>query len=302
MFAKSFVALIALAGALSVNAAPTSLEERAAAVTTLTAAQVAAYMPYSYYAATAYCQPATTMAWTCGTNCNANSAFKPVASGGDGSSVQFWYVGYDSSLGTVIVGHQGTDTSHIEPILTDANAIFGTLDTSLFPGVGSTVMVHTGFRDAHKKSATSVLSAVQTAISRYGAKKVTVVGHSLGGAIAHLSSIYLPLHLGSGISYKLVTYGAPRVGNQAFVDYVNSHVADRSRIDNKRDLVPILPGRFLGYAHITGEKHIVDSGAWVDCPGQDSTDSQCTIGYVPNILAGQDGDHAGPYDGVRMGC
>jgi hypothetical protein len=66
MFAKSFVALIALAGALSVNAAPTSLEERAAAVTTLTSAQVAAYKPYSYYAATAYCQPAQTLAWTCG--------------------------------------------------------------------------------------------------------------------------------------------------------------------------------------------------------------------------------------------
>lgn len=36
--------------------------------------------------------------------------------------------------------------------------------------------------------------------------------------------------------------------------------------------------------------------------GQDNTNSQCTIGTVPNIFEGRDGDHAGPYDGVFMGC
>lgn len=30
--------------------------------------------------------------------CDANPSFKPVDAGGDGSSVQYWYVGYDSSL------------------------------------------------------------------------------------------------------------------------------------------------------------------------------------------------------------
>ncbi|KAJ6547865.1 hypothetical protein B0H10DRAFT_1969465 [Mycena sp. CBHHK59/15] len=44
-------------------------------------------------------------------NCDANPGFHPVASGGDGDAVQFWYVGVDSTLGTVIVAHQGTDPS-----------------------------------------------------------------------------------------------------------------------------------------------------------------------------------------------
>lgn len=57
--------------------------------------------------------------------CNSNPGFKPVASGGDGAIVQYWYVGYDTTLAvstltsrresriyhlykTVIVGYQVT--------------------------------------------------------------------------------------------------------------------------------------------------------------------------------------------------
>ena len=31
-------------------------------------------------------------------DCDANSAFHPVAAGGDGDKVQYWYVGYDTAL------------------------------------------------------------------------------------------------------------------------------------------------------------------------------------------------------------
>ena len=106
------LALVALAAGLSVKAAPT-LEGRS--ITTLSAAQVSAYKPYTFYASTAYCNPANTLAWNCGgnvtrktepfvdltqvsANCNANPTFHPVASGGDGAIVQYWYVGYDSTI------------------------------------------------------------------------------------------------------------------------------------------------------------------------------------------------------------
>ena len=64
-------------------------------------------------------------------NCAANPGFRPVASGGDGASVQYckapsgvWgalltlglypgYVGYDPQLSTVIVAHQGTSPSEM---------------------------------------------------------------------------------------------------------------------------------------------------------------------------------------------
>ena len=46
-------------------------------------------------------------------NCNANPGFITEASGGDGGSTQFWFVGYDPTLQEVIVSHQGTDTSNM---------------------------------------------------------------------------------------------------------------------------------------------------------------------------------------------
>lgn len=54
-----------LAGAATVQGAP-ALEARQAAITTLTAAQVASFKTYTYYASTAYCKPAATLAWNCG--------------------------------------------------------------------------------------------------------------------------------------------------------------------------------------------------------------------------------------------
>ncbi|RDB18531.1 Lipase [Hypsizygus marmoreus] len=290
--------LSALLGSVAVSAAPSLVARQS--ISTLTAAQVTAYKPYTRYASSAYCKPANTLAWNCGTNCNANPTFKPVASGGDGSSTQFWYVGYDPTLKTVIVGYQGTDASKILPVVTDADFFLMPLSSSLFPGISSSIQVHNGFGDAQAKSATAVLAAVRSALSNNGASKVTVVGHSLGGAIALITSVYLPLYL-PGVTFKTVTYGMPRVGNQAFADYLDSH-ADVSHINNQDDIVPIVPGRFLGFAHPKGEKHIVDSNAWIDCPGQDNTNSQCTIGYVPNIFSGDTGDHSGPYDGINMGC
>lgn len=58
-----------------------------------------------------------------------------------------------------------------------------------------------------------------------------------------------------------------QVGNEAFANYVDAHVTSLNHINNKKDLVPILPGRFLGFHHPSGEVHIQESNAWVACPG-----------------------------------
>lgn len=91
-----------------------------------------------------------------------------------------------------------------------------------------------------------------------------------------------------------------QVGNQDFADYVDSKVS-LSRVNNKEDFIPIIPGRSLGYHHPSGEVHIQDSDTWKACPGQDNTNAACTVGDVPNIFVGDVLDHVGPYDGVIMG-
>ena len=105
-------------------------------------------------------------------------------------------------------------------------------------------------------------------MSRHSTKSVTIVGHSLGAALALLDAVYLPLHLPAGTTFRTVGYGMPRVGNQAFANYVDSHVTSLTHINNKEDPVPILPGRFLGFVHASGEVHIMDNNQWVACPGK----------------------------------
>jgi len=175
------------------------------------------------------------------------------------------------------------------------------LDATFFPGVSSSIEVHNGFGDEQTKTAASVLAAVQQGMSKFGATKVTIVGHSLGAALALLDSVYLPLHLPAGTTFQTVVYGLPRVGNQAFADYVDAH-QHLTHINNKKDPIPIVPGRFLGFVHPAGEVHIMADNSWVSCPGQDNTSSECEVGDVPNIFESSPSDHTGPYDGVNMGC
>ncbi|KAH8989453.1 lipase class 3 family protein [Lactarius akahatsu] len=272
-------------------------------ITALSSSQISSYAPFTHFASTAYCNPSTTRNWSCGSNCQANSDFQPVASGGDGGGTQFWYVGFSPSQNTVIVAHQGTDTSEFLADLTDANFFLESLDPSLFPGVPSSVEAHNGFADEHAKTAPTILSAVQQTLSAHGASSVTVVGHSLGAALSLLDGVYLRLHLSTGVTVRVVGYGMPRVGNQDFANWVDSHLGGHvTHINNREDPIPIVPGRFLGFHHASGEVHITDSGVWENCPGQDNTSTLCIVGDVSNIFEGSTGDHGGPYAGITMGC
>ena len=203
------------------------------------------------------------------------------------------YVGYSPSLNTVVVAHQGTNPEslyvkeqsfligvanlldhHSYADLTDAEFPRSSLDSSLFPGVSSSIEVHDGFQDDHAQTAPTILSAVASAMDQYETTSVVLTGHSLGAALALLDAVYLPLHLPSDTQFKTFAYGLPRVGNQAFADYVDSHITNLdggtglTRITNKKDPIPTTPGMFLGFHHPSGEIHIEDNNAWDACPGK----------------------------------
>ncbi|KAM5544767.1 hypothetical protein V8D89_001665 [Ganoderma adspersum] len=236
-----------------------------AAITPLSQTQIASFRPYTHYASTAFCPPNATQTWTCGRNCEANPALMPIASGGDGSLTQFWYVGFDPILGEIIVGHQGSDASKILPIFEDLDVIRESLDPGLFPGVSSSIGVHSGFAGSQSRSASDVLAAVKTGIAQHGSTTVTVTGHSLGATIALIDAVFLHLNFPAR--------------DQAWADYV--------------DALPVQ----VTHVHIQDS----ESGAWLACPGQDNADEGCVVGDVPNIFEGDEEDHGGPYDGIMMG-
>ncbi|CAE6446341.1 unnamed protein product [Rhizoctonia solani] len=306
---RFFLSAVALVLPLSALAAPTEVSPppesvvedakqlKVASVTTLSAAEVESYVPYSWFSAAAYCPPETRSNWQCGSCKDASvKDFQVYKYGGDGGVVQYWYVGWWPSQNSVVVGRQGTDTERIEAILTDAAFLPVGLPSAQFPGRPLLASAHVGFLASHTRSAPDILSAVKDVLAQNNATKIVTVGQSLGGALATLDGLYLQLQLGSAVKVTIRTLGGPRVGNDIFADFVDAQVSDVVRITNKRDIVPVLPPLLLGFKHTSGEKHSNTDNVWNSCAGQDNLNPNCSAGEV--LLEGVNlSDHLGPYPG-----
>jgi predicted lipase len=142
----------------------------------------------------------------------------------------------------------GTQLSRLSD-LSDINILMGNLDSNLFPGISSSVLVHEGFRNEHAITAPTILKEVQRLMSLKNTNNIALVsllqrypfeserllkgyltlfvqiGHSLGGALAELDSLFLTLNLPSSASIKVFSYGTPRVGNAAFAQLIDAKVS-----------------------------------------------------------------------------
>ena len=138
--------------------------------------------------------------------------------------------------GTIYVVFRGTEITSVADPLADVLA---------FPvrwiGAGR---VHWGFWTAYR----SIRKAIEVWLSGESKPRLVITGHSLGAAMATLMAA---LHEDSA----LVTFGSPRVGNQAFVD---SFAADRA-IRRYVDTVDMVPGAVppIVYRHL-GEMIYID--------------------------------------------
>ncbi|CAE6541382.1 unnamed protein product [Rhizoctonia solani] len=219
MLASVFIGII-----LSVTttiALPTLVPRRG--VTALKAAQIAAFKPYALLSRAGYCPSSRVATWSCGAPCSELPGMTVYASGGDGVVTPFWFVGYYPALNSVVISNQGTDPSKFVPLLIDVDFRLDRLDTTLFPGIPSSVKTHNGFQEAQARSAKAKLVAVKEAIAKHGTSPVTLTGHSLGAAVSLIDALYLSIHLPS-VKLKVVTHGMPRVGNLEFAALIDSQV------------------------------------------------------------------------------
>ncbi|KLO09501.1 lipase [Schizopora paradoxa] len=300
-----FATLFYLAAALP----SPELKERAS-ITALSSSAIHAFKPYAYYSSAAYCSPSSIKSWNCGANCNANSHFQPSATGGDGSGTRYWYVGYDPSLNTIIVSHEGKTPGAMLGSLNIANSQLVPLDNSSFFGSPSGARIHKNIAAEFNSTFLDIYNAVSALLIKHVDVRpsITTVGHSQGAALSLLDTIVLAEFFHEWTTVKFIGYGVPRIGNQAFADYVDTIITaldngqGLTRINNLKDPVPINPSRALGFVHPSGEIHIQSSGVWDSCPGQDNGSGYCIRGAVQNNNAGNKPDDYGPYDGVTMGC
>lgn len=109
--------------------------------------------------------------------------------------------------------------------------------------------VHHGFYKGMK----SLYSAMRKDLERSRGEVFYITGHSRGGAIALLLSLYLRAR-GYNIAI-LYTFGAPRSickGTKSGINHI--------RVVNNGDRVPMLPRRYMGYKHDC--KAIKLKGSW----------------------------------------
>jgi Lipase (class 3) len=113
--------------------------------------------------------------------------------------------------------------------------------------------VHAGFLTEHEK----IWPQVHELLRRYPAgSKVTITGHSLGGAIATLLGYAAVDEL--ELVPDVITFGSPRVGNWKFSRKFNKMVPNSLRVQHHDDLIPRVPK--LGYVHVNQLLRLDDNG------------------------------------------
>ncbi|UNI19643.1 hypothetical protein JDV02_005818 [Purpureocillium takamizusanense] len=226
---------------------------------------------YSEYTAAAYCnvgrKPGDRIKCGGGTTCAGVEA--------NNATISSTFVGRLTGAGAIIaldhtrreiiLAFRGSD--NIRNWIT--NFVFAREDCDLV----ANCKVHSGFRKAWQEIAdatTHGLEAATRACSSSSSSphgnddyKVVIAGYSLGGAVATLAAAHLRR---AGLVADVFTFGSPRVGNDAFANFVTSQPGGRSwRVTHRDDPVPRLGPMFLGYRHISPEY-------WLAGGGVDQTD------------------------------
>jgi triacylglycerol lipase len=169
----------------------------------------------------------------------------------------FGYIaaGKGSQQGEVLIATRGTDIdvpgeglNSLADGLTDFNI-------GLQPGPSGR-SVHAGFNKIWKRYAPEIRAFLRNR----NPTVVHCVGHSLGGALAHLNAEMLTI---AGVAQvKLYTFGSPRVGLSPFSSTLGDSVgaAHMYRVYNGADPVPMVPVFPFFHAPMSSPGHLVRNG------------------------------------------
>ena len=105
-------------------------------------------------------------------------------------------------------------------------------------------LVHSGFSEqffsVHKHLEASIKES----------ESIVFCGHSLGGALATIGSLYYSFQYPDK-DIACVTFGSPRVGDAQFASYFDERITDSIRYVNDNDPIPCVPTRWR-FKHVKG--------------------------------------------------
>lgn len=134
------------------------------------------------------------------------------------------------------------------------------LQTTLAPVALCTgCLAHVGFWGNFKALRFSVQHLVSTlgaslagSSNANAAVKLIISGHSMGGSLATLASIFLTervlaMYAGSDVVAGLYTFGTPRIGNHVMMNSIRRSTLVHMQVALTRDPIPHFPPRIFGY-------------------------------------------------------
>ncbi|KAI8086602.1 lipase [Halteromyces radiatus] len=186
------------------------------------------------------------------------------------------YVIRDDTQKTIYLVFRGT--SSFGNILADFKFFLGD-----YPPVGNGAKVHRGFYQSYMKIQKQVLSVMTDQLTKYPKYRVTVTGHSLGGAYATLAALdlYQRDKRFNPKNMNIITFGEPRVGNPAFAAYGVSTKLEKKRVVHNRDVVSHLPLMKMGYLHFGTEHWLQKDQKTVKICQSDYELENCSNSIVP---------------------
>ncbi|WFD21348.1 hypothetical protein MCAP1_003610 [Malassezia caprae] len=153
--------------------------------------------------------------------------------------------------------------------------------------------IHQGFQIAYTNDADKVIKNVKKFMEKKNTDKVTVVGHSLGAAMAVLAAVHLETVM-EGSVHQILTFGQPRVGNVAFANDLDKLFKGKFYYTiNGADPVARVGPRILDFQHASGQIWInpASSSNWKFYPGQENIHG--SISSIPSPLIFT--NHCGTY-------
>jgi predicted lipase len=166
----------------------------------------------------------------------------------------FGVIGIDkNNTDTAILAFRGTTTK--SDWLADVFANFNELN-QIIDGIDKNIKVAHGFGSLFGifKGLTNVTmdKQIDNWLNLNNIKNIIITGHSLGGALATLSAVYIKSKY-PVLNVTLYTYASPRVGNTEFYNYYKKLGLDKSsfRFFSSYDIVPKMPPETIfGYKHV----------------------------------------------------
>jgi hypothetical protein len=118
------------------------------------------------------------------------------------------------------------------------------IDTRSCKVMGDIMTIHNGYYDIYKNNENDIESTVLKALDNHPISHLVYCGHSAGGALSQITSIFLHGKIKSDeIKTHCYTFGTPKAGDDAFVSTVKAVTGSDQyvRVEMYDDIVPILP-------------------------------------------------------------